>query len=82
MRTQIEAFGENMCIILPTELTKELNLHIGSDIEIDILNDKIEITKHLNLNSDLSLEEMLKNINESNIHDEISTSYVLGNEIC
>jgi len=82
MKTQIQAFGENMCIIIPTEVTKEFNLQIGSDVEIDVLNNKIEISKYYNLKREISLDEMLQNINENNIHDEIKTNFVLGNEIC
>ena len=82
MKTQIQAFGENMCIILPNEITKEFQLQIGADIDIDVLNNKIQISNLYSYKKEVSLDEMLQNINESNLHEEVETNFVVGNELC
>ncbi len=79
MQSTIRKWGNSLGIRLPKLIAKELNLIEGANLYIKLVDDKIEITK---VSDELSLEQMLLNINDENLHNEISTYSPIGNELC
>jgi len=77
METIIKKWGNSLGVRIPNLMAKELSLKEGSVVEIKNEENKIIIkTKQKN-----SLADMLKNINESNLHNEFNTSTPMGKEV-
>ena len=65
MHTQVQKWGNSLGIRIPKFLAQKLNLHSGSQVELDANNHHLIITK---LSSELDM--LLDQINESNCHQE------------
>ncbi len=81
MKTQIVSIGDNLGISLPANILNEFRLENGSKVDVKVLKNKIEITSIIDIHKELSLEEMLINITQNNIHSEIDTHHSVGNEV-
>ncbi len=76
METVIKKWGNSLGIRIPSLIAKDLSLKEGSFVEIEDERGKIVIKpKKKN-----DLKEMLKSINEKNIHNEFETESPVGNE--
>jgi antitoxin MazE len=77
MEAMVQKWGNSLGIRIPNLIVRELSLKDGSSVDI---NDKgkVIIIKPIEKNK---LSEMLKNINEQNIHQEIETGGPVGKEI-
>ncbi len=65
MHTQVQKWGNSLGIRIPKTLAQKLNLHSGSQIELNAKKSHIIITK-----SHSELDVMLDRINKSNCHHE------------
>lgn len=65
MHSQVQKWGNSLGIRIPKALAKKLNLHSGSDVELEADNDHIVISKKYS-----ELDQMLERINNNNIHHE------------
>ncbi|MDR3341613.1 MAG: AbrB/MazE/SpoVT family DNA-binding domain-containing protein [Treponema sp.] len=77
MEAVVKKWGNSLGIRIPNLIVRELSLKDGSLVDIkDMGNEIIIKPKEKN-----KLSEMLKAINEQNIHEEIETNGPVGNEI-
>jgi antitoxin MazE len=65
MHGQVQKWGNSLGLRIPAKLVKKLDLHNGSEVEIDTKNNVITITKYTS-----ELDSLLQNINASNCHHE------------
>ncbi|MCL4416213.1 MAG: AbrB/MazE/SpoVT family DNA-binding domain-containing protein [Actinobacteria bacterium] len=79
MISRILKWGNSLSIRIPKVFSKELNLNEDSRVEIKTEENKIIISPIPAGKN--SLEELLSQINESNIHSEIETGISQGKEI-
>ena len=77
METIIKKWGNSLGIRIPNFIVKELSLKEGSSVQIEDEGDKIIITPKRKQ----YLSEMLKDITDENLHNEIETDSIMGNEI-
>jgi antitoxin MazE len=76
MEAIIKKWGNSLGIRIPNLIVRELSLKDGSFVDIkDKGNEIIIKPKEKN-----KLSEMLKKINEKNIHGEVETNGPVGNE--
>jgi len=78
MITKVQKWGNSLALRIPKTFTNETHINEGSEVDITVNGNKIIINV---LKNRYNLEDLLSNINVYNIHNEISTSTPLGNEI-
>ena len=76
MKATIRKWGNSLGIRIPSMMAKDLMLESGSEVELIEKSDKIIIQPH----KKLRLEDLLQEINETNIHDEVEVEGPYGNE--
>lgn len=79
MNSKIQKWGNSLAIRLPKHVADSMNLRKNDLITISIENNVI-IIKPAN-KYHYKLEDLLKSINENNIHSETETGFRRGNEI-
>jgi antitoxin MazE len=76
MEAMVKKWGNSLGIRIPNLIVRELSLKDGSFVDIKDMDNEIIIK----LKERNTLSEMLKAINEQNIHGEIETNGPVGNE--
>jgi len=79
MVTSVKKWGNSLGIRLPKSIADEVFLNEGSNLKISVNKGKIELTK---IDSELELDDMLAEINSQNLHNEIDSGVIVGNELC
>ncbi|NJK72612.1 MAG: AbrB/MazE/SpoVT family DNA-binding domain-containing protein [Synechococcaceae cyanobacterium SM2_3_60] len=78
MVSTVAKWGNSLAIRIPQHLVKEIQLAEGTEIELIVIDGNIVMKpiprKHY------SLEEMVAAITEDNLHTEIESGLVVGNE--
>jgi antitoxin MazE len=77
MEAVIKKWGNSLGIRIPSLIVRELSLEDGSFVDIKDKGNEIIIKPKINN----KLSEMLRLINEKNIHGEIEVSGPIGKEI-
>lgn len=72
---QIKKWGNSLGVRIPKAIAKKVGLEEGSEIDFDIEDDKIIITR-----KSQKLKELLSKITPGNIHEEVSTGDSEGRE--
>ena len=75
MQTHIQKWGNSLGIRIPMQLAKELQLHPGSPVTIELKNGQLIIQP-----PKYDLDEMLKEITKENRHHQILDDKQQGNE--
>ena len=78
MKATIQKWGNSLAIRIPKNITKDIRVSEGSNIDIMVENGNIVLSPG---KKEYSLKELLKNITIENIHSEISTGDQTGGEI-
>lgn len=76
MKATIQKWGNSLGVRIPSIMAKALMLENGSEVELIEETDKIIIQPK----KVPQLEDLIEAINESNIHEEITTDGPLGSE--
>jgi antitoxin MazE len=79
MLIKIQKWGNSLALRIPKSVSLHTQLKNDSPVEISVIDGKIIITPVVMPN--WTLDELLANINENNIHHEVDTGFVVGNEI-
>ena len=77
MKATIQKWGNSLGIRIPSMMAKNLMLENGSGVELIEESGKITILP----NKILRLENLLEEINETNVHAEIAVKGPYGNEV-
>jgi len=78
MRVQIQKWGNSLAIRIPKSFAKEVNIGQGSLVDLSTNEGKI-IAKPIE--NEYSLQDLLKEITDENIHKEVETGNAVGKEI-
>jgi antitoxin MazE len=76
MKTYVRRWGNSIGIRIPQHLAKEARLFDGAELEINVVDHKIVLSK-----PDLDLNDLLKKVTPENIHRETDTGTTKGKEI-
>lgn len=79
METKIQKWGNSLAVRLPKAFAIQTGIENGSDVRISIQDGNIvlaPIKDHETL-----LDDLLEQINDSNIHDEIDFGMMVGKEL-
>lgn len=79
MKSTIQKWGNSLAIRIPKSFANEIHLSQGTEINLILFDDKIQIepikTKKL------SLDDLLSRVTDDNIHEEIDTGLPIGKEV-
>jgi antitoxin MazE len=77
MEAVVRKWGNSLGIRIPGTMAKEISLQDGSSVDIEGKNGQIIIRPR----NKYILKEMLTKISSENIHEEVESSGIVGNEI-
>lgn len=76
MKRLIRKWGNSLGIRIPNHIVKDLSLQEGTMVKIEEKDNKIIISPE-----NPKLDELIKKINKTNLHSEISSGSNVGKEI-
>ena len=79
MKSTVQKLGNNLAIPIPETFANEINLSIGTEIYIVIIENKIQIEPVKK--SRPFLDDLLSKVTDENIHQEINIGPPVGKEI-
>lgn len=78
MKTTVQKWGNSLAVRIPHNISKDTKVVEGSSLEILVKDGNIILSPS---KKEYSLKELLKGINEENIHEEITTGDRIGGEV-
>ncbi|MGF1603327.1 MAG: AbrB/MazE/SpoVT family DNA-binding domain-containing protein [Thermosynechococcaceae cyanobacterium] len=78
MKTKVQKWGNSLALRIPKSFAAEILLQPDTEVELSMVKGKLVITPILETN--YSLEQLLENITDENIHVEVDTGASVGNE--
>lgn len=79
MITRIQKWGNGLALRIPESFAAEVGLDQGSPVEILLVDGKLIITPAAR--PKLTLEQLLEQVTEDNLHHEIDTGQAVGCEV-
>lgn len=77
MKTKVKKWGNSLAVRIPHNISKDTNVTEGSSVDIIVKDGNIILSP---AKKTLSLKELLKKINDGNIHAEFPTGDRIGGE--
>ncbi len=78
MRTRVQKWGNSLALRIPKSFADDVDLAPGSPVEVSIVDGKLVVAPVVE--PGLSLEDLLAQVNERNLHREVDTGPALGDE--
>ena len=79
MESKIQKWGNSLALRIPKAFAQNINVHQDTPVTITIENGKLVITPLAE--DELSLDHLLSQITDDNIHQEIETGKAIGKEV-
>jgi len=79
MKSTVQKWGNSLAIRIPKSFATEIDLSQGSEIDLVLFENKIQIEPIKK--KKLTLDELLSQVTEENIHGEVGTGAPVGKEI-
>ena len=79
MQKKIKKWGNSLALRIPKSLAEQLSLKMNAEVEIQVVGDQL-IIKPLP-EPELTLEDLLAQITDENLHDEVETGTAVGGEV-
>jgi antitoxin MazE len=79
MKTRIQKWGNSLALRIPKSFAVEVGLEKDVPVEVSLINGKLVITPMSEL--EFTLDELLAQVTEQNLHQEVETGTALGSEI-
>jgi len=77
MRMKLESLGNSLAVRIPQTFVTEAGLEQQSEVDISIVDGALVITP----SPVLTLEDLLAQVTDENLHDEIDTGFPIGREV-
>ena len=78
MKTRIHKWGNSLALRIPKSFATEVGLERETSIEMSLVNGKLVITPIAI--PEPNLKQLLAKVTKENLHHEVDTGSVLGNE--
>jgi antitoxin MazE len=78
MRTRIQKWGNSLALRVPKAFAAEAQLGQDSAVEISLVNGKLVVSPVAE--PAVTLDQLLNGVTEENLHREVDTGPVIGNE--
>ena len=79
MKSTVQKWGNSLAIRIPKSFATEIDLSQGAEIDLVLFENKIQIEPIKK--KKLTLDELLNQVTEDNIHGEVDTGTSVGKEI-
>lgn len=77
MKIQIQKWGNSLALRIPKSFAVETNIRQGSTVDVTLLNDSIVMKPAPSV---VTLESLLSEVSDINIHGEINLGEPVGDE--
>ena len=77
MKVQIQKWGNSLALRIPKSFAVETNIEQGSTVEVTLVKDSIVMRP---AKEDITLESLLAEVTEENLHSETDFGALKGNE--
>ena len=78
METRVKKWGNSLALRIPKPLAAEIGLEDNSPVDLLLKDGKLVITPAVR--SEYSLEDLLAQVTEGNLHTEVDTGPAVGGE--
>jgi len=78
MKTKVQKWGNSLALRIPKSFAAEILLQPDTEVDLSMVEGKLVITPILETH--YSLEQLLEDVTEENIHAEVEASVSVGNE--
>lgn len=79
MHLTIQKWGNSLAVRIPKTVAKQVNVHKGSRMDMSLIANKIVLTARDV--KEYALGSLLKKINKTNLHREVSFGKSVGKEV-
>ena len=78
MKTRVQKWGNSLAVRIPAAFASELGLEPDKAVEISLEDGQLVIGRS---EEDYTLEALLSQVTEQNLHSETDTGAAVGNEV-
>jgi antitoxin MazE len=79
MQTRVQKWGNSLGVRIPRSLAEQIGLDAGSAVSLSAKNGELVVKPALPTR--LSLDELLAEVSDSNLHSSVETGSAVGAEI-
>lgn len=79
MKTRVQKWGNSLALRIPKPFAMEIGLRRNSPVEVSLVEGRLVIVPVVE--PALTLEHLLAQVSEDNLHGEIETGPVVGREV-
>ncbi|MBN2393633.1 MAG: AbrB/MazE/SpoVT family DNA-binding domain-containing protein [Anaerolineae bacterium] len=79
METRVKMWGNSLALRIPKPIAAEIGLDDNSPVEVVVIDGKLVVAR--TTEPEYNLDELLAQITEENLHREIDTGPLVGNEL-
>ncbi len=80
MQTQVKKWGNSLALRIPKAFAEEMDISSDTPVEISIVEGNLVVTPLVEAQS-YSLDDLLSQITEDNLHGEVETGEAVGQEV-
>jgi antitoxin MazE len=78
MRTRVKKWGNSLALRIPKSFATEVGLDFDAPVDVSLVDGKLIVTPAVE--PTLTLEHLLAQVTEDNLHREVDTGPAVGNE--
>jgi antitoxin MazE len=78
MRTRVKKWGNSLALRIPKSFATEVGLDFDTLVDLSLVDGKLVVTP--TIEPALTLEHLLAQVTEDNLHREVDTGPPMGNE--
>jgi len=78
MRTRVRKWGNSLALRIPKSFATEVGLDFDTPVDMSLVDGKLIVTPAIE--PTLTLEHLLAQVTDDNLHREIDTGHAMGNE--
>lgn len=78
MKTRVQKWGNSLALRIPKSFAAELGLECNAPVEVSLVDGKLVVQP--DIQPAPSLEQLLAQVSEDNLHHEVDTGYAVGRE--
>ncbi|MBI1294219.1 AbrB/MazE/SpoVT family DNA-binding domain-containing protein [bacterium] len=79
MRTKVQKWGNSLALRIPKSFAAEVGLDEDAAVDLTLIEGKLVVTPLTP--TEYTLEELLAQVTDENIHAEIPTGHAVGTEV-
>ena len=78
MKTRVQKWGNSLAVRIPSHLVRETGLEYNTAVEMKVVDGKLVIQRS---DETPTLEALLAEVTEDNLHTSVDTGEAVGNEV-